>query len=83
MNWYIGVLIGIGAAAVRVGLGWMRSQETWDTVKALRTLGIGIVEGGMIGGLAGLDAKATFVAVFGGTIVLEEVLVGAYRVVKG
>ena len=82
MNWYIGILIGIGAAVVRIGLGWLRSAEVWNTEKGLRTLGIGVAEGALVGAFAGLGAKETFAAVFLGTVAVEEVLVGLSRLAK-
>ena len=54
MTWYYGVGIGIGAAALRFALGWLKSGEPWEGVKMLRTLGIAILEGGAIVGLADL-----------------------------
>jgi len=82
MTWYYGVGIGIGAAALRFALGWLKAGEPWEGVKMLRTLGIAILEGGAIGGLADLGVKELFIAVFAGTIVLEEAILGVKRQIE-
>ncbi len=75
MSWYIGALIGMGAATVRVVLGLLQAGERFEWRKAGRTLAIGLITGGLTGGLwANGSPRAVFVAVFAETVALDQII---------
>lgn len=73
----LALVIGAVAGALRIGLGYLKhsDEETFETQKAIRTLGIAIIEGGLIGIFYPIaDLKTLFAIVFMGTVALEEIL---------
>lgn len=75
---FLALLIGCIAGGLRVGLGYLKNsiEEAFDWDKALRTLLIGIITGGIIGFFYPIpNPKELFAVVFLGTVTVEELLV--------
>lgn len=76
----LAVIIGAIAGALRVILGYLKHDEIFDKSKAIRTLCIAIIEGGLIGVFYPIsDLKTLFAVVFAGTVTLEELLKAVLR----
>jgi len=72
------ILVGIGAGIVRAVFGWAKSEESFDLKKFIRTLIISAISGG-IAGVYITDLYQVFAAAFTGTVIIEDLLVAAYK----
>lgn len=73
----LSILVGILAGAFRVVIGWFKSGENWNGGKAVQTMIVATITGGVIGAALQTDnLMLVFAFVFTGAVTAEDLLKG-------